>query len=246
MNLEQSDVIILEADGLINTSDGYGTPIFHALEDYGISASLVPIAHNTDLLLTLPEKPLILSGGMTEATADIEWIRELKAFVLSIIKNNQQSHSNNRQAIMGICFGAQIIAECYRKGSVTYLDDPEIGVSKISLDAQEHSLFSGFSKEFDAYSFHYNQIWSNDVTVLSQHLHMGHRFIQAFEIPDASTVGIQFHPEFSQEQMKRLFETYRELIRNLGFDLQPIIDTLPSITGNRRILKNFYESYCRL
>jgi len=66
MNPEQSDVIILEADGLIDSSNGYGTPIFQALEDNGISASLVPIAHNTDVLQNLPKKPLILSGGMTE------------------------------------------------------------------------------------------------------------------------------------------------------------------------------------
>ena len=244
MKPEQSDVIILEADGLIDSSNGYGTPILQALEDNGISASLVPIAHNTDVLQNLPKKPLIISGGMTEVTADIDWIRELKSFILSIIKSNQQSKYNHRQAIMGICFGAQIIAECYRKGSVTYLDDPEIGVSRISLDVENHNLFAGFSKVFDAYSFHYNQIGSDDVTVLSQHLHMGHRFIQAFEIPDASTVGVQFHPEFTHQQMSRLFETYRELIRDLGFDLQPIIDTLPPISGNRQILKNFYKAYC--
>ena len=244
MKLEHTDVIILEADGLVDTSNGYGTPIFQALEDFGITAAVVPISHRTDILQRLPKKHLILSGGMTEVTADIEWIRELKSFILSIIKSNQQSKSNHRQAIMGICFGAQIIAECYSKGSVTYLDDPEIGVSRISLATENHDLFAGFSREFDAYSFHYNQIWSDDVTVLSQHLHMGHRFIQAFEIPDASTVGVQFHPEFTHQQMSRLFETYRELIRNLGFDLQPIIDTLPPISGNRQILKNFYKTYC--
>ncbi len=241
LNLEESDVIILEADGQIDGTHGYGTPIHDALTEHKITSSILSISHSTEVLQKLPKKPLILSGGMTEVTTDIDWIRELKSFVLDIISQNQQTGQKERQSILGICFGAQIIGECYDKGSVTYLDDPEIGVSRIILDVENHPLFSGFSKEFDAYSFHYNQIWSDKVTVLSQQLHKGHQFIQAFEIPDASVFGVQFHPEFSHDQMTTLYKTYRKLIRELGFDLQPIIDTLPPISGNRLLLKNFYD-----
>ncbi|MGY5853341.1 MAG: hypothetical protein RTU92_07250 [Candidatus Thorarchaeota archaeon] len=244
MRLEESDVIILEADGRIDATHGYGTPIHDALTEHEITSSIVPIAHNTEVLERLTRKPLILSGGMTEVTADIDWIRDLKYFILDIIKQNQQIEYKDRQPIMGICFGAQIIAECYSEGSVTYLDDPEIGVSRIRLAAKNHPLFSGFSNEFNAYSFHYNQIWSDRVRILSQHLHMGHRFIQAFEVPDASVFGVQFHPEFNHSQMITLYKTYRKLIKELGFNLQPIIDTLPLLSGNRLLLKNFYDSYC--
>ncbi len=201
------------------------------------------IAENTAILEELPKIPLILSGGMTEVTADIDWIRDLKSFISEIIKRNQQI-PEDAQPIFGICFGAQIIAESYRKGSVRFLEDPEFGISRIKLDDRNHPLFTGFDKEFDAYSFHYNQIWSEDLRVLSKHRHMGHEFLQAFEIADARAFGVQFHPEFTFEQITKLFETYRDLILEFGFDLQPIISNLKRLQGNENLLRNFINEFC--
>jgi GMP synthase-like glutamine amidotransferase len=197
------------------------------------------VQENVDELSSLPSKPLIISGGMTEVTADIDWINKFKTFILETIKKNQEAEII--QPVFGICFGAQLIVEAYSPGSVRYLDDPEIGVSKISLDIPSHHLFEGILKQFDAYSFHYNQIWSDDITVISDHLHKGHTFIQAFEIPNSHAYGVQFHPEFSYDEMRTLFRMYSNLIKELGFDIDPIINTLPPLSGNDRILLNFFS-----
>ncbi|MHA1905724.1 MAG: type 1 glutamine amidotransferase [Candidatus Thorarchaeota archaeon] len=242
--LEEVDVIILQADGLIDEKNGYGYPIQKRLTELEIKSNIVEIANRTEILTELPQKPLIISGGMTEVTADIDWISELKSFVRTLIQDNQNNKSR-RQPIFGICFGAQIIAECYRRGSVRYLEDPEIGVSNISLTKPQHPLFKGFEVRFPAYSFHYNQIWSEDVTILSDHHHKGHHFIQAFEVPNGLTFGVQFHPEFKQDEMLKLYQIYEQLIGNLGFDLRPVIESLPEISGNHLLLRNFYESYCK-
>jgi len=242
-DFDATDVIILEADGLIDQEHGYGTPIHRRLQESDINSMIFPVQENVDRLGDLPSRPMILSGGMTEVTADIEWIRDLKSFILEIIKSNREDPSAVRP-VFGICFGAQIIAECYRKGSVRYLDDPEIGISNITLDRPEHPLFKGMPHVFDAYSFHYNQIWSEDVTIISNHVHKGHHFLQAFEVPDAHAFGVQFHPEFKQSEMLKLYKTYESLIADLGFDLRPVIETLPEITGNHLILKNFIDAYC--
>jgi len=234
---EAVDAIILEADGLIDKEHGYGTPIYRRLTESGIKSEIFRVRENVDELGALPLKPLILSGGMTEVTADIDWIRKFKSFILEVITRNQKSDSV--QPVFGICFGAQLIVEAYSPGSVRYLDDPEIGISKISLDIPSHHIFKGIPAQFDAYSFHYNQIWSNDVIVISDHLHKGHTFIQAFEIPTGNAYGVQFHPEFSQSEMKTLFSIYTKLIRDLGFDLEPIIRNLPLLSGNDIILSNF-------
>ncbi|MHA1883327.1 MAG: type 1 glutamine amidotransferase [Candidatus Thorarchaeota archaeon] len=236
-----SDVIILEADGLIDEKHGYGTPIANRLEEFGIRSTMFHVEPNIDRLDTLSHKPLIISGGMTEVTADIDWIHKFKTFVLNIINKNIEQESI--QPIFGICFGAQLLVEAFSPGSVRYLDDPEIGISKIILDIHEHALFKGIDKEFDAYSFHYNQIWSDDVVVISDHLHEGHKFIQAFEIPEANVYGVQFHPEFSYAEMLQLFKTYKQLIAELGFDLSPIIQELPQLDGNQRMLRNFLALY---
>lgn len=224
--------------------NGYGYPINERLSSFGVKSEIIPVAENTTILPDLPKKPLILSGGMTEVTADVDWISDLKTYIGKIIKQNQEI-PGNAQPILGICFGAQIIAESYRMGSVRFLEDPEFGTSRIVLENKDHPLFKGFNNEFDAYSFHYNQIWSDDLRILSKHKHMNHNFLQAFEVPEATVFGLQFHPEFSREQMITLFNTYRNVILEFGFDLQPIIDDLESIEGNENILRNFIDEYCR-
>jgi GMP synthase-like glutamine amidotransferase len=240
---KDAEVLILQADGLIDEVNGYGFPLSQRLSSFGVNSEIVPVAENTTILSKLPKKPLILSGGMTEVTADIDWIKELKTYIAKIIKKNQES-SEKPQPILGICFGAQIIAECYRKSSVRFLEDPEFGSSRIVLEDTDHPIFKGFNSEFDAYSFHYNQIWSNDLRILSKHRHMGHEFLQAFEVPEATAFGFQFHPEFTHTQMIKLFETYRSLILKFGFDLQPIINDLQKIEGNHVLLSNFIDEYC--
>lgn len=180
---------------------------------------------------------------MTEVTANIDWINDLKSFVVAIIERNHQN-PREQQPILGICFGAQIIAEGYRPGSVRFLEDPEFGVSRIVLDEPNHRLFTGFNSEFSAYSFHYNQIWSDDLRILDKHNHMGHEFLQAFEVPRSSAFGVQFHPEFNYEQMIKLFETYEQTISEFGFDLRPVISNLDKLKGNENLLKNFFEGYC--
>ncbi|MFW9844365.1 MAG: type 1 glutamine amidotransferase [Candidatus Thorarchaeota archaeon] len=223
--------------------NGYGYPISKRLNSFGVKHEIIPIAENTSILPELPKKPLILSGGMTEVTANVDWINDLKAYISQIIKQNQEN-PRNMQPILGICFGAQIIAESYRKGSVRFLEDPEFGLSRIVLEDNDLPIFKGFENEFDAYSFHYNQIWSTDFQILSKHKHMGHEFLQAFEVPDSTVFGVQFHPEFTREQMIRLFNTYQNLILEFGFDLQPIIDDLENIKGNEKILRNFIDEFC--
>jgi GMP synthase-like glutamine amidotransferase len=240
---QEADVIILEADGLIDKTHGYGFSILKRLNEFNIKPALVSIVDNAEALYQLPKRQLIFSGGMTEVTADVDWVTEAKKFVSEVVMNNKDMDLNDRTPIFGICFGAQLIAEALVPGSVTYLEDPEIGISTISLDFSKHNLFNGLQRTFDAYSFHYNQIKPGGLESLSSHTHMGHQFLQAFEISNASVFGVQFHPEFRQSEMKKLLDTYRTLIGELGFDVNPIIADLPEITDTSLILKNFYEFY---
>ncbi|MFX1252186.1 MAG: type 1 glutamine amidotransferase [Promethearchaeota archaeon] len=238
-DLHNAHVIVLEADGKVDSQHGYGYLIAKRLTEFKINAALVSIVENAQILETLPPKPLILSGGMTEVTADIDWIVKTKAFFRERIKFNQEVEKKNRLPTFGICFGAQLLVESYSKGSVKYLDDPEIGITDVPLKVPSHPIFQGYEKQFKGYTFHYNQIKTQKVSVLSSHVHKGHHFIQAFEIPDSSCFGVQFHPELNYEEMKTLLHTYKDLIKNLGLDVDPIIRTLPKIPANSVILKNF-------
>lgn len=243
-NLNDADIIVLEADGRIDSRHGYGTPIVRRFTDFGIKTTLVSIVENPQVLARLPRKPLVLSGGMTEVTADVDWVMKTKAHIFRIIRQNRSIQENRRIPVFGICFGAQLIAECYNKGSVCYLENPEIGVTRITLDDPPHPLFDGFEPQFDAYTFHYNQIKSRDFSALSTHYFNNRQFIQAFEIPESSVFGVQFHPEFNHNEMQILFKTYSRLIEKLGFNPKDIIESLPELTGNSSILRNFHDHYC--
>lgn len=236
--LSKTDIIILEADGRINDkNNGYGQPIKKRLSEMEIDSKIVSLVENSAHLDKLPNKPLIISGGMTEVTKKIDWINQSKNFLR---KKIMESQANERIPLLGICFGAQLIAESFQEGSVMYLDTPEIGASKIKLNKPNHKLLKGFKNEFNAYSFHYNQIKTEHFTVISSSKIQDNEFIQIFQIPNTTIFGVQFHPEFNINEMKSLFETYKNLITKLGKKINDIINNLPDLKNNWLIFKNLY------
>jgi len=237
---DDKDLIILEADGFIDEVHGYGYPIKKALEKSDLSSTIVSLTDNASNLSEFTGKPMIISGGMTEVTANVSWIIEAKNQISDILQNNRDAKNESTTPLLGICFGAQLIAEAYSPGSVKYLDDPEIGVSRIRLE-EKHPLFDGFPSEFDAYAFHYNQIKAKNLDVISSQQHMGYSFVQAFEVSGSYAYGVQFHPELTLNAMKRLLRTYRSLISGLGHDVDQINTEILDITENHRIFHNFYR-----
>ncbi|MBD3187542.1 hypothetical protein GF325_11975 [Candidatus Bathyarchaeota archaeon] len=235
--------LILEADGTIDGTNGYGTPIRRRLGDLGISSAMISLEARANELNDAIESiscPLIISGGMTQVTSSKSWMEDARNAISSLIQLNLERDASSRVPILGICFGAQLIAEAHDPGSVQYLDTPEIGSSEITLNASSHPLFRSINSQFTAYAFHYNQIWSDDVHALSIHHLEGNRFLQAFEIKDAASYGVQFHPEFTLLEMTDLFMHYSGLIEDLGFSSQEIIESLPRV-DNSILIQNFLE-----
>ncbi|MFX0099232.1 MAG: type 1 glutamine amidotransferase [Candidatus Hodarchaeota archaeon] len=240
-DLDDIDVIIIEGDGKIDDDAGYGTPIMRRLESHGISSNIVPLKENIEKLNQIPPKPLFISGGMTEVTSDKPWMKRARQWCKGLIEGNKDQPGEKQVPLLGICFGAQLIAEAFEPGSVHYLDTPEIGSSTITLDIADHWLFESISSPFDAFAFHYNQIKNRNVVPISTHKIEQNEFLQAFEIPGVPCFGVQFHPEFRFSEMERLFLYYEDLIKDLGFNSSNIIQDLPRTIDNSIILKNFYS-----
>ncbi len=214
------------------------------LHEFNISAKIVSIVNNAEILFELPPKPLIFSGGITEVTSEINWIVESRKFIKETIKANLNSKKADKLPMLGICFGAQLLIESYDSGSVIYLEDPEIGITNVNINKTTHPLLKNYETDFQAYTFHYNQIKSEKVDILSSHQHMNHEFIQIFEIPNTSVFGVQFHPEFNYNDFLTLIKTYKKLIKDLGLDPGIVRSKLPDFPNNSEILSNFYQSYC--
>ncbi|MBM7573357.1 type 1 glutamine amidotransferase [Aquibacillus albus] len=236
------DVIVLEADGAVDDSNhGYGHHIMNNLQKFGYNTALISLAENVDHLHELPEKPIIISGGMTEVTADIDWIVKAKNFMKT--KMNENRKKRDKTKILGICFGAQLIAESNKEGSVTFLKPPQMGISEINLEQPDHSLFKGFDSTLHAFSFHYNQIKTDNVNIISSHQKGDRDFVQAFEIPDVGCYGVQFHPEIQLSAFNHLIGKYKSLLEeDLGVEIKEIIEGLPTPeVDNTKLLKNFME-----
>ncbi len=240
-NLDDSDIIIIEADGKVNPTKGYGYLIEKRLNELNMNSTIISIVNNAGILYELPPKPLIFSGGMTEVTSDVDWIVKSREFIKDKINSNLKAKKTKKVPMFGICFGAQLLIESYSPGSVTYLEDPEIGTTNVPIDDMTHPLFNGYKKSFQGYTFHYNQIKSEKVHILSSHQHMNHKFIQIFEIPNTSIFGVQFHPELNYDDLVMLVRTYETLIDELGLDVDHILMNLPKIPNNSRIFENFYQ-----
>ncbi|RKD33474.1 type 1 glutamine amidotransferase [Thermohalobacter berrensis] len=237
-SVEIADVIVLEADGKIDDKNGYGYPIAKRLEEFGFRPVIVSLEKDTHLLEKLPPKPMIISGGMTAVTSDVQWVVKAKEFVKKIITYNQSVGEDKRIPLMGICFGSQLIAESFEEGSVKYLEDPDMGITKVKLN-REHKLFNGFNNPFFAYTFHYNQIQNNNLNIISLNNSKSSIFVEAFEVPNASCYGVQFHPEFTHDEFVSVLITYKNLINDLGLDADDIINNLKRLPSNAGILKSF-------
>lgn len=112
------------------------------------------------------------------------------------------------QAVLGVCFGAQLIADMFG-GSVRH--DPhtkEFGTFEITLTAQGmmSMLFADLPQVFDAQCAHHDRIVA--IPVGAEVLASSARcFVQAFGFPEQNMYGVQFHPERNRvEQELRLMQ----------------------------------------
>jgi len=240
-----TDIIILEADGKVDSNHGYGFLLHKRLQEFDINSYLFSLPQNANQLEQLPPKPLIISGGATEVTANIDWVVRSRDFIYKKLQDNINAESVNRIPILGICFGAQLIAESFSKGSVTVSEVPEIGVTSVKLETSSHPLFKGYKHQyFDAYTFHYNQIGLKDIVALSIDSDHTKDFAEAFEIQGSSCFGLQFHPEFKYDEFVTLMETNKEVISEIGRNSDSIIKNIRDIPSNAIILKNFFD-FCK-
>lgn len=118
--------------------------------------------------------------------------------------------------IIGICFGAELIAQSYG-GALQRMERQHRGLVTISVCA-EHAIFGGV-KQFQAYENHHWAITQlpEAFTILARSDHG----IAAFRHAHKPIYGLQFHPErvpdshFSRALFRNIFEEVRKAQPNL-------------------------------
>jgi len=141
---------------------------------------------------------LIVMGGpmSTNEVAVYPWLKREKGFILDAI--------NNDKVVIGICLGAQLIADVLGAGVYKNLFS-EIGWHTVSLtaDAKRSKLFCSMPKNFTAFHWHGDTFdLPADGIRLAKSEGCGN---QAFEYRD-KVLGLQFHLESSGSSIAKLID----------------------------------------
>ncbi|MNW35308.1 GMP synthase [glutamine-hydrolyzing] [compost metagenome] len=144
---------------------------------------------------------IIMGGPMSVYEEETyPWLIQEKEYILEAIRQNQK--------VLGICFGAQMLAELLG-GRVYRHDHKEIGWHRISRTGENHPWLQELPEDF--YSFQ----WHGDTFELPQ----GAVWLaqsegcrnQAFAYNE-NTVGLQFHLETSPESVELMLHHWKDAL----------------------------------
>ena len=162
--------------------------------DKGYRVNQIYVCNNEELPPIDSFDWLMVMGGSQHAWDEEgnAWLQKEKVFLRDVLAAGK--------IILGICFGAQLLAEALG-GKLFPNPHKEIGWHEVSLtrEGQESFLFQGIPPSF--VTFH----WHDDHFSLPQSCTLLARSQttenQAFVAKDRPLVGLQFHPEYTRQMV---------------------------------------------
>ncbi len=137
---------------------------------------------------------LIIMGGSQHIWEEkrYSWLLPEKKLIADALDQDKM--------VLGICFGAQLLAEALG-GTVSTNIHKEIGWHKVSLtpEGRTSHLFKNISRQFSTFHWH-----SDHCSLPSGCIHLarsGITQIQAFTLEDRPVAGLQFHPEYTRQMV---------------------------------------------
>lgn len=178
---------------------------------------------------------LVVLGGIMSVNDESEypWLVKEKKYIESVMKRNKK--------VLGVCFGSQLLADVL--GAKVYKHEiPEVGWHEISLlnEAEESLVFKNLPDKFVSFVWHYDTF---DIPAGCTRLARSEACKnQAFEY-GTQIIGLQFHPEFTLENIKRLLKDYGNLIVESEFSQSPelILSKKGNFKASNNILKIILE-----
>jgi GMP synthase-like glutamine amidotransferase len=125
--------------------------------------------------------------------------------------------------IFGVCFGAQALCRYYG-GEVTRAPDGEIGWFEVDVESGTELPRGPW---FEFHTDHCTLPDSAELWATSP------RAVQAFAI--GQNVGVQFHPEIDEAQLKEWLAADEEETRELGLDLEALLEQTARETPAARV-----------
>jgi len=211
-----------------------------ALSGQGVAFELVDA---TMAPLAVPDgcAGIIVTGSPASVRREEPWMAPLEAFLRSV--------STQGIPLLGVCFGAQILAHAYGSQVIRNPEGWEIGGIDLSLekDATGDPLFTGLTGSMKALATHEDRIENlpAGATLLASNASSP---IQAFRLPGL-VWGVQFHPEITPAILEILIQVRRVALeedtrsRRLSREehVAGLLGTLvdPETAQGRIVLENF-------
>jgi GMP synthase (glutamine-hydrolysing) len=175
---------------------------------------------------------LIISGSPRDAWADTPEVLDMLAFVQRIL--------SGRQAVLGVCFGHQLLGRALggdvrRNPAGWEVGSPVVELTEAGL---ESPLFAGFNSHFAAIQSHRDAVLAlpSPARILATSARSP---IQAFSSGDRA-FGVQFHPEMDAGILRELWTERREKLRGeTDFDLDEALDSADPDASASSIFDNF-------
>lgn len=195
------DVLIYVSDGMIYDGLDYATRIQERLSEAGVTSARCDLT-NMPAEQARPELAYVFTGGQTSIHSDAEWMRSAVDMTRHLVANAER----DEYSVVGICVGAQIIAEALRPDSITHSEAIEVGLTPVTQAA-------GGGSEQVVPSFHYQSISPEIRSVAGVRIEWRneHTPVQAFSYGQR-VFGCQFHPELSPADVHGLIDCHREVI----------------------------------
>lgn len=139
---------------------------------------------------------IVVSGSKTSAMDQSPWVSKLHQFIRQSIDLGKP--------FLGVCYGHQALA-CALGGmtSVRKAATPEFGWTRIELTQPDSPLTRDLPRSFYTFSSHYDEV-AQLPPGMERIARSEHCEIQACQLQGKPVFGIQFHPEKSLEDAKKV------------------------------------------
>ena len=178
---------------------------------------------------------IIISGSPFSVNDNEVWMRKLEEYIRVAASKNI--------AILGICFGHQLIAKAFG-AAIKKTQQSEIGTVQINLTVagvRDRLLRDLPIKNLNVLTFHENIIGGAPYIIRSLGFN-AHDANQVIAVGD-NVRGVQFHPETRSEMIKTLIYLSIDNLAKEGIDTQKILKNIKYTPKARKILSNFYKYF---
>lgn len=219
-------------------ADSFNWALRRPLKQSGIHADIIRVPGAISLPDVSEYSHVLISGSEASVLDEQSWDIMLKRVVKDCV--------NQEKPLMGICYGHQFVAHAlmtngngngkgYTPLCVTRSTVPEFGWERIKLIPNR--LFNGIDDPVCMVS-HYDTVTglNDDFKLLAS---TPNCMVHAFQYKDLPIWGVQFHPEYNEEEADEIFD--KLAMKDPDFSAYLCSKLVPEarLKDNERIILNF-------